>query len=982
MALYTKAPFVRNTYLAYDAVTGVGVLGYAASSTPEADSLTALTDSSDTTAVVASLAPKSRTNLIANPNFETDITGFQTNNVLGVYTSAASVTQSSDYAYAGTKSAKVVQQTTTNKTYAGWYLAGLTPGTQYTFSAYVRVPAGSPNVRAEVLFYASSAWTSVKDSWVRVSCTTTIPSGGTAFFGVTADNTVTGGTFYVDAGLFEIGTTVGSYFQGTQVGNSTPVTTVRTNLVPNPSMETDAKGWLNGPNNTTVRTTSQAYVGTGSLQVSQAAAYNIALSSVTMPVQAGLKYAAQARIRASAAGIAPQIAINWWNAAGTVVDSAAMSATLTAPTASWALHSVIGTAPVGAVNATVAFYVTTPPANQFLYIDAVMLEQSDTVGTYFDSTTAPTATTTYASVTTPTTVIRTNRVLNPSFETAITSWDSSGSTLTQSSTYAWLGTKSLRVQSAQTGLIWASTGMSVAGGAPVAVSLYVRSSVARSATLVCYGIQGSNIITLGSKTLTTTTTGWTRFQVITSSAGGVNGMNIYLNIAGSAVNDLHYIDGFLFEDAATMGTGAYFDGSTANTAAGNGYTTITHAWSGTANASASTETIATTQPVSTATTLADSSSGGISRDRTNLLINPSFEVDTGGWTTDWSGDWGFDRVVSTAAVGAASGQLSWYGSSTVTGMNVTAKNTTPIAVTGSKDHAFQFQVTGSEGVSARPVVTWYSGTTLVGTSTGVAITAGYGIWKTVSMVATAPSSANIAQIAVNAPSINSNQTLLVDALLFEQSSAIDPYFDGDTTDTSNWSYYWLGAASASRSAATYIPGVASQDVRQLTLKSGVITDPTQALGCTLNARYTFVNPAGATQTFPAKIQWVDANNVIAYELVLPATGAAISGGYSTVAVPLTSAEAVMLLDDNYKPVLTRSDVSQTSLNVAGNYEVRVTEFNITGNVLTPEPDIQWRNLVINPSGEQLFDPAWVVSGSTVGAVSANSKVETAVTWEP
>jgi hypothetical protein len=201
------------------------------------------------------------TNYVTNPSLEVDLTGFTYNTAFSSR-DPSTPTQSATRAFSGTKSALVTMPVMTLGTHVGWHPTGLTIGQTYTFSVWVYVPTGSPDVRAEILFFANGPWNTTKDKWIRLTATYKTTATG-LFVGVqTKPDPVAGKTMYVDAGQVELGALPTDYLDGSLAAVSgasyawtgtahasastrqgyTPLGTIRTNLVPDPSVEATAAG--------------------------------------------------------------------------------------------------------------------------------------------------------------------------------------------------------------------------------------------------------------------------------------------------------------------------------------------------------------------------------------------------------------------------------------------------------------------------------------------------------------------------------------------------------------------------------------------------------------------------------------------------------------------------------------------------------------------------------------------------------------------
>ena len=179
-----------------------------------------------------------RTNLITNPNFEINTTGWQ---ALGTGTTITRITTDS---YSGSACLQVTTGTVANSAAITLSSSGnrtpVTAGLPYYLSAWVKVPSGQPScsLRLRTNEYQAdgtqnaaqvSSTTVVNDTdgWVRLSFADT-PTGGatptvTMSFRIEITTSVAR-TYLVDAVLFEQSSTLLPYFDGTYADTYTGYT--------------------------------------------------------------------------------------------------------------------------------------------------------------------------------------------------------------------------------------------------------------------------------------------------------------------------------------------------------------------------------------------------------------------------------------------------------------------------------------------------------------------------------------------------------------------------------------------------------------------------------------------------------------------------------------------------------------------------------------------------------------------------------------
>lgn len=167
------------------------------------------------------------TNLSVNPSLETNTVGWSGPN-------GATIAQSAIRAKDGTRSALVTLPTAgassvgANTANAYTIPTHFQANTTYMFSTWVYIPAGTVDVRLSAQGNGTSntncgsvntGTTSVKDSWIRLSCQfSTAASGGFALYVLNNAAATAGMTFYVDSVMFTEGTTLHNYADGTSSG--------------------------------------------------------------------------------------------------------------------------------------------------------------------------------------------------------------------------------------------------------------------------------------------------------------------------------------------------------------------------------------------------------------------------------------------------------------------------------------------------------------------------------------------------------------------------------------------------------------------------------------------------------------------------------------------------------------------------------------------------------------------------------------------
>jgi hypothetical protein len=205
--------------------------------------------------------------------------------------------------------------------------------------------------------------------------------------------------------------------------------------------------------------------------------------------------------------------------------------------------------------------------------------------------------------------------------------------------------------------------------------------------------------------------------------------------------------------------------------------------------------------------------------RTNLVPNPSFEVNTTGWAPY---TFNLANTIARSTVAAQSGSACLVATAptatTYTGAE-TPVGTGGIPVQGGAQYtasAYAKTATAVSGRHAFVTLTWYdaAGTQLsssVGSSTALSTA-----WARASHSGFAPGGAAFLKVRVacgrsDAGLMTAGEAFHIDAVMLEQIgiSAPGAYFDGSVPDATEWDYSWTGTAHQSPSLATQLTVVGS-----------------------------------------------------------------------------------------------------------------------------------------------------------------------------
>jgi prepilin-type N-terminal cleavage/methylation domain-containing protein len=165
---------------------------------------------------------------------------------------------------------------------------------------------------------------------------------------------------------------------------------VRTNLIPNPSFETNTTGWINGYNSTFTQTTSTANTGTNSVAMtsSLAGGMGIRTNTTAIPVTGNTAYTLSAYVKSATISRTAQLYVYSYDSTGTLVGSQSVSTATS--TSGWTRLSVGVTTAANTAYLQPRLEINTTTAGETHYWDSVLLEPSNTLGNYFDGSTGST----------------------------------------------------------------------------------------------------------------------------------------------------------------------------------------------------------------------------------------------------------------------------------------------------------------------------------------------------------------------------------------------------------------------------------------------------------------------------------------------------------------------------------------------------------------------------------------------------------------
>jgi len=410
--------------------------------------------------------------------------------------------------------------------------------------------------------------------------------------------------------------------------------------------------------------------------------------------------------------------------------------------------------------------------------------------------------------------VRTNFIVNPSFEATNTGWLTTVTGMTQdrSALEVLSGVASLRAISTETDSWVSSPAMSATAGASYTFSAWVKGTPGNT---VAVRIEEFNISSVSSGVTdssdTVLTGDWQRISVTRNLSSTASTAEVYVvDRKASNAGQTFYVDNVLFERTAFVFD--FFSGATADS---DGYN---YAWAGTANASISTVISSTTFSTNLATNPSiESVQSGSTELRVNLLNNP-VPANAGGlvWSVSEAGPSGIYTQTFTVD-GFVAQVITQPLTTTFTLRSGTDSGTAGrVAIEQGKAYTLSATVVSSINDARSIVIEWYNNTgALLSRASSTRLPLVSSVAQRISVTGTAPSGAVTAGLVFAwvgttgpDPSVRVlNSTYTVRNALFEQTTQLRPYFDGETPNGLGWAYDWSGVANQSTSV-----GVATAEV--------------------------------------------------------------------------------------------------------------------------------------------------------------------------
>lgn len=178
---------------------------------------------------------------------------------------------------------------------------------------------------------------------------------------------------------------------------------------------------------------------------------------------------------------------------------------------------------------------------------------------------------------------------------------------------------------------------------------------------------------------------------------------------------------------------------------------------------------------------------------TQLLPNPSFEIDTSNWVEGFNAT-SLTREALTTPAAIQGG----YGGRWVAGAGQSnlhpGPNATTFSVTPGKWYVWSFYIYSGAALTSRAVLQWYAsnGAVFVGETLGALISTSTSAFTRAYVIAQAPAGAThmwpYAGTYGNAP----GTAHIVDGGMLHEGTELVDYFDGATPDDADYTYEWTG----------------------------------------------------------------------------------------------------------------------------------------------------------------------------------------------
>ena len=732
-------------------------------------------------------------------------------------------------------------------------------GKNTTFSLYQRTSHADRTMQFYVSFHDSNgvqigstqsgpafAVGASGTNWTKLSYITTPPLGATRAFlrvyPLGGTDWAVNDTIDTTAFLCEQTDTLKPYFDGdtptTQVNETyywaiptspnasqavhetagTPATQ-RRNLLPNPSFETNATGWLGGNGSTITRIAGDSGIGSYVLQITPIAGpYTGAYTSNGTNgylVVAGATYFARALVKSSVSR-AIRLDVFWYNSTGAAASVASVSiASGNSKTSSWTELVGSAVAPADAVYGAVYVRINeTVPANELHFVDGVIVEKADSFQGYFDGD-SPNCTWFNVAHASPSlysvggvsALQRRNKATNPAAEAVSVNWNSNNAaswTMTIDNTVSRSGSQSYK-STPQAPIIGANTQLAstynlggsiflVTPGKLYSASVWIRHNLPTSVLGDCriYFLDAASAVVggpyLSPQLNMPNANEWYRVSmnaVAPLNAVSIRIMSFVYKAGGTGnvlANEFVWLDDCLIEESSSLKD--YFDGSTPSK---NGRS---YQWTGAMDGSESIEIV--TEPET----------------RRNLAPNPSVQG-TAFWSSNpASGTATNTNPDVTGPVGNKSFKMQWTVAATADIGGVYTGNSAVRMINIREGTVLTASAYVRANRSQRMVLMIYpydAANVNKGAFGGAQPVINPNEWTRLSSTYKMPATTDhilIALYSITGTGFSRwgiGDTLEAQGVLIENSDTVNPYFDGDYSPGGLTSTAWTGTKYASES---------------------------------------------------------------------------------------------------------------------------------------------------------------------------------------
>ncbi len=288
----------------------------------------------------------------------------------------------------------------------------------------------------------------------------------------------------------------------------------------------------------------------------------------------------------------------------------------------------------------------------------------------------------------------------------------------------------------------------------------------------------------------------------------------------------------------------------------------------------------------------------ITTNATNLIPNPSFEVDISGWTASAGASTG-SRQTTVARYGSASFRARATGTTAGLGCFLDASPIGPpypILVTAGRTYTLSVWVyTSLSGKTADARLRWANASSNIGSdSVGASVPLTPGTWTRVSVTATAPAGAtNVGVWTQASGGFVAGDDVYFDAFLLTEGDSVLSYFDGSAGDTDHYTLAWTGTAHASTSTRTRLdnrsPDVLKREPGEKTwdFLASLVDAAGLRLFCDEQRRWYLVDPASFTVPGSLRVSEGFNATAAAETIDLSAADRGVPGYAETVVVKYT-----------------------------------------------------------------------------------------------